>query len=41
MEKTKKKFKQIKIDVGLNDEFLKDLFIDDFEKGLVKNLIKN
>ena len=31
MEKTKKKFADIKIDVGLNDEFLNDLFIDDFQ----------
>ena len=27
-----KKFNEIKIDVGLNDEFLKDLFIDDLEE---------
>ena len=27
-----KKFENIKIDVGLNDEFLKDLYIDDFVK---------
>ena len=25
-----KKFESIKIDVGLNDDFLKDLYIDDF-----------
>ena len=36
VEKTKKKFKQIKIDVGLNDEFLNDLFISEFEKSCKK-----
>ena len=27
---TKKKFTEIKIDVGLDDEFLEDLYLDDF-----------
>ena len=39
-----KKFKNIKIDVGLNDEFLKDLYIDDFVKtcnSSGQNLITN
>ena len=30
VKKSKKKFTDIKIDVGLDDEFLKDLYIDDF-----------
>ena len=29
---SKKKFESIKIDVGLSDDFLKDLYIDDFIK---------
>ena len=36
IEKTKKKFEQIKIDVGLDDEFLRDLFINEFEKSCKK-----
>ena len=32
ISKSNKKFESIKIDVGLNDEFLKDLYIDDFIK---------
>ena len=37
VKKVKKKFSDIKIDVGLDDEFLKDLYIDDFSEacGLV------
>jgi S-formylglutathione hydrolase len=30
IKKSNKKFENIKIDVGLKDEFLKDLYIDDF-----------
>ena len=30
IKNSKKKFENIKIDVGLNDDFLKDLYIDDF-----------
>ena len=30
VRQSKKKFANIKIDVGLDDEFLKDLYIDDF-----------
>ena len=33
IKKSKKKFDNIKIDVGLNDEFLSDLYIDDFENA--------
>ena len=32
IKNSKKKFESIKIDVGLNDDFLKDLYIDDFVK---------
>jgi len=37
IEKTEKKFEQIKIDVGLDDEFFNDLFIDDFQELCKKN----
>ena len=40
IEKTKKKFEQIIIDVGLDDEFFNDLFIDDFQE-LCKNNNQN
>ncbi len=33
IKQSKKKFTNIKIDVGLDDEFLKDLYIEDFEKA--------
>ena len=33
VEKSKIKFDDIKIDVGLNDEFLDDLYIDDFQNA--------
>ena len=33
IKNSKKKFKSIKIDVGLSDDFLKDLYIDDFIKA--------
>jgi S-formylglutathione hydrolase len=33
IKKSKKKFESIKIDVGLSDDFLKDLYIDDFIKA--------
>jgi S-formylglutathione hydrolase len=32
IKNSNKKFGSIKIDVGLNDDFLKDLYIDDFIK---------
>ena len=32
IEKKESKFSQIKIDVGLEDEYLEDLYINDFEK---------
>ena len=33
VKQSKKKFADIKIDVGLDDEFLKDLYIDEFEEA--------
>ena len=33
INQSKKKFNNIKIDVGLNDEFINDLYIDDFENA--------
>ena len=37
IEKNERKFSQIKIDVGLEDEYLEDLYIKDFEKVCQKN----
>ena len=36
IKNSKKKFGSIKIDVGLSDDFLKDLYIDDFIKACDK-----
>ena len=33
IKQSKKKFTDIKIDVGLDDEFLQDLYLDDFEEA--------
>ena len=44
IRKSKKKFDNIKIDLGLNDEFINDLYIDDFEnacKEVEQKLILN
>lgn len=36
VKQSKKKFDNIKIDVGLNDNFINDLYIDDFENACIE-----